>query len=85
MEVINNINKLLGDNIKIFIKKGSKISIAASFFSMYAYEKLKKELEQVESLRFIFSSPTFVADNIKKEKREFYIPKLSREKKYLWY
>ncbi len=37
----------------------------------------KKELEQVEELRFIFTSPTFVKDKSKKEKREFYIPKLN--------
>jgi Superfamily II DNA/RNA helicases, SNF2 family len=39
-----------------------------------------EELGQVEEVRFIFTSPTFVADNVKKEQREFYIPKLNREK-----
>ncbi|MUT65662.1 helicase-related protein [Paenibacillus sp. NEAU-GSW1] len=80
MEVINNIDQLLGDDLKQSIRKGSKLSIAASCFSIYAYEALMKELNQVDEVRFIFTSPTFVADSFKKEKREFYIPKLNREK-----
>lgn len=80
MEIINNIDHLLGENLKLELCKGSKISIAASCFSIYAYEALMKELNQVEEVRFIFTSPTFIADNIQKEKREFYIPKRNREK-----
>lgn len=80
MEIINNIDKLLGDNLKVTLKKGSKLSIAASCFSIYAYKNLKRELEGVQEVRFIFTSPTFLADPFKKEKREFYIPKLNREK-----
>lgn len=80
MEIINNIEKLLGDDLKHILKRGSKVSIAASCFSIYAYESLKKELEQIEELRFIFNSPTFIKDKIEKEQREFYIPKLNRER-----
>ncbi|MBN2981563.1 helicase-related protein [Cohnella algarum] len=80
MEIINNIDNLLGENLKLEVRKGSKVSIAASCFSIYAYEALMKELNQVEEVRFIFTSPTFIADSIKKEKREFYIPKRNREK-----
>lgn len=62
---------------------GSKIKIVASFFSIYAYETLKKELESVEALEFIFPAPTFVSEGIKgtikKEVKEFYIPKQLRE------
>lgn len=61
------------------IKKGSKVSIAAACFSMYAYNELKKQLEGVEELRFIFTSPTFIKEKFEKQKREFYIPRLSRE------
>ena len=74
MEIINNIDRLLGDDLKNTIEKNSKLSIVASCFSIYAYEALKKELEQIEKLRFIFNSPTFIKDKIEKEKREFYIP-----------
>jgi SNF2 family DNA or RNA helicase len=80
MEIINNVEKFLGDDLKNTLKKNSKVSIAASCFSIYAYESLKKELEQINELRFIFNSPTFIKDKIEKEKREFYIPKLNRER-----
>ena len=51
---------------------------------MYAFEALKSELEKVEELNFIFTSPTFVAnevtDKIRKEHKEFHIPKMNRER-----
>ncbi|MBF8984655.1 DEAD/DEAH box helicase family protein [Lutibacter sp. B2] len=80
MKIIDNIQNLLGEDLKSEINKKSKISIAASYFSIYAFEALKKELKDIEELRFIFTSPTFISDQIKKEKREFYIPKANREK-----
>ena len=80
MEIINNVNKTLKDDLCVEIKKGSKISIAASCFSIYAFQELKKELKDIEELRFIFTSPTFVTEKAKKEKREFYIPRLNRER-----
>ncbi len=85
MEIIDNINKLLGDDLKKTITPGSKLQIAASCFSIYAFEALKQQLEQVESLRFIFTSPAFlpdtqVTDKLRKEHREFHIPKLARER-----
>jgi len=84
MEIIDNINQLLGDNLKRTIAPGSKLRIAASCFSIYAFEALKAELEQIESLEFIFTSPTFVptdvTDKLRKEHREFHIPKLQRER-----
>jgi hypothetical protein len=80
MELINNIDRYLGDDLKQTLCKKTKVSIAASCFSIYAYEALKKELEQVDEVRFLFTSPTFVADSFKKEQREFYIPKRTREK-----
>jgi hypothetical protein len=83
MEIIDNINTLLGDDFKSTLRPNSKIKIAASCFSIYAYEALKKELEQIDSLDFIFTSPTFISnqvtDKLGKEKREFHIPKLKRE------
>lgn len=83
MEILDNVTALLGDNLKKTILPGSRLQIAASCFSIYAYEALKKELEQIDSLRFIFTSPTFVSnqitDKLGKEKREFFIPKLQRE------
>lgn len=84
MEIIDNINRLLGDDLKQAIQLGSKLKVAASCFSIYAFEALKAELEKVDSFQFIFTSPTFVpgevTDRLKKEHREFHIPKLERER-----
>lgn len=80
MELINNTTKTLKDDLSVEIKKGSKLSIAAACFSIYAFQELKKQLTSIEELRFIFTSPTFVAEKTKKEKREFYIPRLNRER-----
>ncbi|MCF7765114.1 MAG: hypothetical protein K9N62_15715 [Verrucomicrobia bacterium] len=59
MEIIDNINRLLGDDLKKALRPGSKLKIAASCFSIYAYEALKSELGKIDSLQFIFTSPTF--------------------------
>lgn len=84
MELIDNIGRLLGEDLKQALKPGAKLKVAASCFSMYAFEALKDELEQIEELQFIFTSPTFVADEvtdkIRKERKEFHIPKLDRER-----
>lgn len=79
MKIIDNNNTLLGDNLKASISTGSKLKIASSCFSIYAYEALKKELSKIESLEFIFTVPTFVPNEVtgevRKERREFFIPK----------
>lgn len=84
MELIDNINRLLGDDLKGTLKPGARLKIAASCFSMYAFDALKAELEKIDELDFVFTSPTFVAneviDKIRKERREFHIPKLDRER-----
>ena len=80
MELINNTAKTLRDDLAVEIKQGSRLSVAAACFSIYAFQELKKELQGVDELRFIFTSPTFTTEKAKKEKREFYIPRLSRER-----
>ena len=79
-KVINNISERVIDDLQTKLSDGSTVSIAAASFSIYAYEALKEELENVDELRFIFTSPTFIKDKVKKEKREFFIPKLKRER-----
>lgn len=79
MQIIDNINKTVKEDQQESIRKGSKMSVAAACFSMYAYQELKKQLEQVDEFSFIFTSPTFVKERAEKEKREFYIPRLNRE------
>lgn len=86
MEIIDNISSLLGDSLKKSIAPGAKLKIVASCFSIYAFEALKEELERVESLEFIFTTPTFIpsedTNKFKKERREFHIPKAEREKSF---
>ena len=80
MELINNTTKTLRDDLAVEIKQGSRLSVAAACFSIYAFQELKKELQGIDELRFIFTSPTFTTEKAKKEKREFYIPRLGRER-----
>jgi len=83
MKIIDNTSQLLGDDLKETMSRGSRLKIAASCFSIYAFEALKAELTKVDSLQFIFTAPTFVptevADRLRKERREFFIPKARRE------
>ena len=80
MELINNINKSLRDDIVAQMKSGSRLSIAASCFSIYAFQELKEALKDIKELRFIFTSPTFTTEKTPKQQREFYIPRLDRER-----
>ncbi|WP_235182688.1 SNF2-related protein [Gracilibacillus boraciitolerans] len=79
MKVFNNTTKVVKDDLEQVILPNSRISIAAGYFSIYAYQELKKQLSKIDSLRFIFTSPTFASEQFPKEKREFYIPRLKRE------
>lgn len=79
MKIFDNISEIVRDDMTTTIAKGSKVSVAAACFSMYAYKELKKQLEGVGEFRFIFTSPTFTTEKASKEKREFYIPRLNRE------
>ena len=78
--IFDNVNTRIVDDLRAKLASHHKVSIAAASFSIYAFEALKDELESVDELRFIFTSPTFIKEKQKKEKREFYIPKLNRER-----
>ena len=88
MKVIDNIHRLLGDDMKETLAKGARLKVAASTFSIFAFDALKAELANIDGLDFIFTSPTFIpegaVDQVKRERREFFIPKAEREKKHLW-
>ena len=59
--------------------EGDRVSVAAGVFSMYAYQELREQLEQVDEFRFIFTEQSFTKDRAPKQAREFYIPRLERE------
>ncbi|MCL2153114.1 MAG: SNF2-related protein [Oscillospiraceae bacterium] len=80
MQVFNNITETVIDDLAAMIGRGSKLSIASACFSIYAYQVLKKQLDSIDELRFIFTSPAFLKEKAQKEKREFYIPRLNRER-----
>lgn len=80
MEIIDNVNKIVKDDLEMTISKGDRLSIASACFSIYAYEALKKQLDSIDELRFIFTAPSFLNEKIPREKREFYIPRLNRER-----
>lgn len=79
MNLINNIDYRLADDLKNKIKRGSKVAVAAASFSIYSFDALRKELNDVEELRFIFTSPVFMKENLKKDFPRFFIPHLYKE------
>ncbi|WP_455598329.1 helicase-related protein [Cloacibacillus sp.] len=79
-EMLDNVSKTVKDDLTVTIKKGDKLSVAAACFSIYAYQALKKQLDGIAELSFIFTSPTFLQEKAPKAKREFYIPRLDRER-----
>lgn len=80
MQILDNVRNTVKDDLQVTIKKGSKISVAAACFSIYAFKELKKQLEAVDELRFIFTSPTFLKEKTPKASREFYISRMNRER-----
>lgn len=80
MELIDNVTKTLKEDLSVEIKATSKISMAACCFSIYAFQELKEQLKEIKELRFIFTSPTFTAEKVDKQCREFYIPRIDRER-----
>lgn len=79
MKIINNITNTLAEDLRATVTGNSSLSIAAACFSVYAYEELKTQLEQIKQLRFLFTAPTFLPEQDTKEQREFYIPRKNRE------
>lgn len=80
VKILDNITNTVKDDLQKTIHKDGKVSISADCFSIYVYKELKKCLDEIEELRFIFTSPTFIAEKIEKTKREFYIPRTARER-----
>ena len=80
MELFDNVVKTVKDDLLDKIRRGSRVSVAAACFSIYAFNELRKQREGREELRFTFTSPTFVAENSDKGLKEFYIQRLHREK-----
>ena len=50
----------VGDFLKSKIHKGAELSIVSAYFTIYAYDALKGELDGINRLRFLFGEPSFV-------------------------
>ena len=70
-------NVMLDRKISAYKEDGTSLS---KYELINQLAELKKELKNVDELRFIFTSPTFIKEKAKREKREFYIPRQEREK-----
>lgn len=84
MELINNTTKTLRDDLAIEIKQGSRLSVAAACFSIYAFQELKKELQGIDELRFIFTSPTFTTEKAKKREERILYSKTKPRTQFVW-
>lgn len=58
MNSFDNYESFVGEDLKNEITGGSKVSVAAACFSIYAFEELREQLEKIDSLRFFFTQPT---------------------------
>lgn len=76
----DNKARIVKDDLVKQLKQGDRISIAAAYFSIYGFQELKHELDNLDDFRFIYTSPTFLNAKANKEQREFYIPRLNRER-----
>ena len=70
----NKRNGKVSDELKENLKKGSKLSIISAYFTIYAFNEMKRELAKIDKMRFIFTEPTFVKKD-KELNREYYIDK----------
>ena len=78
-DFFDNRARIVKDDLVVNIAAGDRVAIAALVFSMYAYQELASQLEGIDELRFVFTSQAFTKQRPLREKREFYIPRLSRE------
>lgn len=77
---LDNKTSIVKDDLVSIVRSGDRISVAAEVFSMYAYQELKDQLDGLDEFRFIFTSQAFTRQRPPREKCEFYIPRLDREK-----
>ena len=63
----------VGEFLEQNIKPDADLSFVSAYFTIYAFEKLKDNLEAINSLNFLFGEPTFIKsiDPDKTNKRDF--------------
>lgn len=60
------------DELTTGILPKARLFVISAYFSIYAYEALKKELSSIEELQFIFTTPSYIKQKNDLQ-REFYI------------
>ena len=80
MELLDNITRTVKDGMAGDLSKGGRLSIVAACFSIYAYHELKRQLEGLEELRFIFSAPVFTYERPAKAEGDGFSARLERER-----
>lgn len=65
----------VGEFLKDKIKPSANLSVVSAYFTIYAYQKLKDELDNIEKLRFLFGEPSYLKsiDPSKINRRDFKI------------
>ena len=75
---LDNKRERVVDELKNALRKGSNVSVISGYFTIYAYEHLKREMSRIDKMRFLFKEPTFV----KKDEellRQYYIDRKSEK------
>lgn len=75
----NKKSGIVGEALKPYFKKDAKVAIMSSYFTIYAFEALKKELMKVSEVRFLFIDPTFTSENLSNQPID--LGKSEREKR----
>ena len=72
----------ISDYIKENTQRDSEITITSSIFTIFAFEELRKVLEESKKFRFLFNEPTFIKNIIQnnKEVKEFQLHMQQRER-----
>ena len=76
----DNKSNIVRDDIANRLHRGDRVSMASAFFSIYGFRELERQLRGLDEFCFIYTSQTFLAAKESKERREFYIPRLTRER-----
>ncbi len=65
----------VGDFLIDKIKSGANLSVVSAYFTIYAYQKLKDELDNIDRLNFLFGEPSYLKsiDPSKVNRRDFKI------------
>ncbi len=50
----------VADFLRAKIQSGSRLSVVSAYFTIYAYDALRENLDQIDHLDFLFGEPRFV-------------------------